>query len=100
MNLPYLHFATFSRAINLTSAFITVTIILFIFLDSVHGDSKENVIDSPLFTRKIGSNRTIIVVDATGRGDFKSVQAAIHHVPKGNSKWIIIHIRKGVYRYN
>ncbi|KAK6160977.1 hypothetical protein DH2020_004358 [Rehmannia glutinosa] len=94
MHLPFLNSAT---AINFTSViFILVTLI--IFLDSVHGFSKKNVmIDSPLLTQKIGRNRTIIV-DANGEGDFKSVQAAIDHVPNGNSKWIIIHIQKGVYR--
>ncbi|KAI3469278.1 hypothetical protein Pfo_025941 [Paulownia fortunei] len=95
MNKPHLHSATFVRAINLTSVFILVTLV--IFLDSVHGFSKKNVVDSRLLTQKIGTNHTIIV-DAYGQGDFKSVQAAIDHVPNGNSKWIIIHIRKGVYR--
>ncbi|PIN19219.1 Pectinesterase [Handroanthus impetiginosus] len=70
---------------------------LFIFSNCVHGYSKNNVIESPLLTQKIGTNRTI-VVDANGEGDFKSIQDAIDHVPNGNSKWIIIHITKGVYR--
>ncbi|KAH6769578.1 Pectin lyase-like superfamily protein [Perilla frutescens var. hirtella] len=56
-----------------------------------------NVIDSQILTTNIRSNRTIIV-DANGEGDFKSVQAAIDHVPNRNSKWIMIHISKGVYR--
>ncbi|KAL8047514.1 hypothetical protein ABFX02_07G005200 [Erythranthe guttata] len=95
MNLPYLNSATFCRAIKITSVFILVTLV--IFLDSVHVVAENNVIDSPLLIQKIGSNRTI-VVDANGQGDFKSVQAAINYVPNRNSKWIVIHIRKGVYR--
>lgn len=51
-----------------------------------------------MLTKNIGTNRTIIV-DINGKGDFKSVQAAIDSVPEKNSHWVIIHIRKGVYRY-
>ncbi|BBG93064.1 Pectin lyase-like superfamily protein, partial [Prunus dulcis] len=68
------------------------------FTNVVDGLTAETVIDSPLLTQKINSNRTI-KVDINGKGDFKSVQAAIDSVPEGNSKWIIIHVRKGVYRY-
>ncbi|BBG93057.1 hypothetical protein Prudu_000957, partial [Prunus dulcis] len=67
------------------------------FTNVVDGLTAETVIDSPLLTQKINSNRTI-KVDINGKGDFKSVQAAIDSVPEGNSKWIIIHVRKGVYR--
>lgn len=78
--------------------YILITIYIFIFLDSVHGHFlKNNVIDSDLLTQKIKADRTVIV-DANGHGDFKRVQDAIDHVPNGNSKWIIIHIEKGVYR--
>ncbi|XP_022749057.1 probable pectinesterase 67 [Durio zibethinus] len=62
-----------------------------------NGLSAETVIDSPLLTEKIGTNRTI-KVDLSGNGDFTSVQEAINSVPKGNSGWVIIHLRKGVYR--
>ncbi|KAL8481342.1 hypothetical protein ACS0TY_027743 [Phlomoides rotata] len=78
--------------------YILITIYIFIFLGSVHGHFlKNNVIDSHLLTQKIKADRTVIV-DANGNGDFKRVQDAINHVPNGNSKWIIIHITKGVYR--
>jgi len=59
--------------------------------------SAQTVIDSPLLTQKIGTNRTI-KVDINGKGDFTSIQEAINAVPQNNSKWIIIHVRKGVYR--
>ncbi|OMO58492.1 Pectinesterase, catalytic [Corchorus olitorius] len=59
--------------------------------------SKETVIDSPLLTEKIATNRTILV-DINGDGHFTSVQEAINSVPKGNNQWVIIHLRKGVYR--
>ncbi|KGN57171.1 probable pectinesterase 67 [Cucumis sativus] len=57
----------------------------------------QNVIDSPLLTKKIGTNRTI-KVDINGNGEFKSIQAAVDSVPEGNSQWMIIHVRKGIYR--
>lgn len=83
-----------------STTFITLAIIFSIavtFTNVVDGLTAETVIDSPLLTQKINSNRTI-KVDINGKGDFKSVQAAIDSVPEGNSKWIIIHVRKGVYR--
>lgn len=63
----------------------------------VHGLEAKAVIDSPLLTEKIGTNRTI-KVDINGNGEFKSIQAAIDSVHEGNSQWIVIHVRKGVYR--
>ncbi|KAL6970774.1 putative pectinesterase 67 [Sarracenia purpurea var. burkii] len=75
--------------------------ILFAFLcnlENVNGFSPKSVINSPFLTQKIGANRSVIV-DVNGNGgDFKSVQAAIDSVPQGNSDWIIIHVRKGIYR--
>ncbi|KAL1545339.1 putative pectinesterase 67 [Salvia divinorum] len=77
------------------SIFAVVT--LFILLDFVHGFSNNKVIDSQTLAEDIRSDRTI-TVDADGNGDFKSVQAAIDHIPNRNSKWIMIHISKGIYR--
>ncbi|KAG2721295.1 hypothetical protein I3760_02G075100 [Carya illinoinensis] len=39
----------------------------------------------------------VMSIYINGDGDFTSVQAAIDSVPEGNSQWVIIHIRKGVY---
>ncbi|KAL5983513.1 hypothetical protein ACLOJK_017599 [Asimina triloba] len=65
--------------------------------NAVNALGVEGIIDSPYLTSKVGTNRTI-KVDAGGGEDFTSVQEAINSVPDGNSEWIIIHIRKGVYR--
>lgn len=62
------------------------------------GSGKIDGIDSHLLTEKIPANRTI-KVDVNGNGDFKSVQAAIDSIPEGNSGWVIVHLRKGVFRY-
>lgn len=83
------------RAISVALAAISITLVH--TASSVRGLSAQTVIDSPLLTQKIGTNRTI-KVDINGKGDFTSVQAAIDSVPKGNNKWIIIHVRKGAYR--
>lgn len=83
------------RAIHITLAIIFVVSVS--SLDRVNGLDAKTVIDSPLLTQKIGTNRTI-KVDLNGDGDFKSVQAAIDSVPEGNSQWVIIHLRKGVFR--
>lgn len=79
-------------------AFAAILGILVCLFNVGHGIEAETVIDSPMLTQKIGTNRTI-KVDINGQGDFKSVQAAIDSVPVGNNKWVIIHVRKGVYRY-
>ncbi|KAJ6322227.1 hypothetical protein OIU77_012156 [Salix suchowensis] len=79
------------------ASFATILIFALSFSGHVDGLSAQTVIDSPLLTQKIGTNRTI-KVDINGDGDFTSVQEAINAVPKNNSQWIIIHLRKGVYR--
>ncbi|XP_050290805.1 probable pectinesterase 67 [Quercus robur] len=78
-------------------AFAITCVISIYFSNPVHGLDAQKVIDSPLLTQKIGTNRTI-KVDINGDGDFRSVQAAIDSVPEGNAHWTIIHVRKGVYR--
>ena len=49
-------------------------------------------------TRSTGTSRTI-VVDQSGRGNFKNVQSAINAVPNGNQRRVIIVIGPGVYRF-
>ncbi|CAA6668884.1 unnamed protein product [Spirodela intermedia] len=53
-------------------------------------------IDAPLLTSKLQTNRSILV-GTSGREDFASLQEAIDSVPDGNSGWVIIHLRAGVY---
>ncbi|KAF5738770.1 hypothetical protein HS088_TW13G01671 [Tripterygium wilfordii] len=88
------------RAIHVAFAAIFV-VVASSHLSHVNGASTPTVlpavIDSPLLTQKIATNRTL-KVDINGDGDFKSVQAAIDAVPEGNGNWVIIHVRKGVYR--
>ncbi|KAJ6902785.1 pectinesterase 67 [Populus alba x Populus x berolinensis] len=79
------------------ASFATILVLAVSFSGHVDGLTAQTVIDSPLLTQKIGTNRTI-KVDINGDGDFTSVQEAINAVPKNNSQWIIIHLRKGVYR--
>ncbi|ESQ29671.1 hypothetical protein EUTSA_v10023834mg, partial [Eutrema salsugineum] len=38
-----------------------------------------------------------IVVDHSGKGNFKTIQSAINSIPSGNSHWIKIFIKEGVY---
>ncbi|EEF39358.1 probable pectinesterase 67 [Ricinus communis] len=78
-------------------AAILAAVVAISFSGNAYALSAQTVIDSPLLTQKIGTNRTI-KVDINGKGDFTSIQEAINAVPQNNSKWIIIHVRKGVYR--
>ncbi|KAA8527362.1 hypothetical protein F0562_034923 [Nyssa sinensis] len=90
-----LQFSAFTRASCIAFLFIFVTSIC--VLDVVNGFSTNSAIDAHVLTNKIGTNRTVLV-DIEGKGDFKSIQTAIDSVPEGNSNWIIIHVRKGIYR--
>lgn len=49
-------------------------------------------------TLKITS-RKMIVVDVNGSGKFNSIQDAIDSIPDGNQDWVVIHVKKGIYRY-
>ncbi|GAB4850752.1 Probable pectinesterase 67 [Ancistrocladus abbreviatus] len=84
-----------AKTIHIALAIIFIALIY--DLELVDGSSGKIIIDGPLLTEKIGSNHTILV-DINGDGHFKSVQAAVDSVPEGNSHWVVIHIRKGVYR--
>ncbi|XP_047087198.1 probable pectinesterase 67 [Lolium rigidum] len=54
----------------------------------------NDVVNGPLLTTKIDAKRTLIV----GPNDeFKTIQSAIDAVPEGNTEWVIVHIRSGVY---
>ncbi|XLR61004.1 probable pectinesterase 67 [Arachis hypogaea] len=90
--------SSFHASSAIISSIIVSIIILICMPCSAFGFINEKeVIDAPLLTQKLGINRTI-KVDINGNGDFKSVQAAIDSIPEGNSNWVILHVRKGVYR--
>lgn len=40
-----------------------------------------------------------ITVDSKGKGNFRTIQAAINSVPDGNNRRVTIRILDGVYRY-
>ncbi|XVF38872.1 hypothetical protein REPUB_Repub20aG0139600 [Reevesia pubescens] len=88
---------TFSIGPIMQLVFAAIFAVAICFPVFANGFSADKVIDSPLLTEKIGTNKTI-KVDLNGNGDFTSVQEAINSVPKGNSRWVIIHLRKGVFR--
>jgi len=90
-----------SSCLSLSFSTLTMKLLIFILFFVPYcalAFDVKTVIDSPMLTQKVGTNRTI-KVDINGNGEFKSVQAAIDSIPEGNSNWVIIHIRKGVYRY-
>ncbi|CAL1397437.1 unnamed protein product [Linum trigynum] len=91
--------ASFSPPSSINFHLVLVTILVAAVWLSGQADASpsDTVIDSQLLTKKIGTNRTI-KVDLEGNGDYKSVQEAIDAVPLMNPDWVIIHIRKGVYR--
>lgn len=90
---------------NILGIIISVILISNVNISEGHNSHHEhviphhkNVIDAKILTQKVATNRTILV-DINGNGDYKSVQEAINAVPDGNSNWITIHVRKGVYRF-
>jgi microcompartment protein CcmK/EutM len=56
----------------------------------------DDIVNGPLLTEKIKAKRTLIVGPDE---EFKTVQSAIDAVPAGNSEWVIVHLRSGVYRH-
>lgn len=97
MPLSSLSSSMFLKVINVALATFLATALS--FSRNVQADFvKPAVIDAPLLTEKIATNNTILV-DINGEGDYRSIQEAIDAVPENNSKWVIIHIRKGVYRF-
>jgi PelA/Pel-15E family pectate lyase len=44
----------------------------------------------------VANGQTTVAAD--GSGDFKTVQAALDHVPDNNDRPVVIHIKRGVYR--
>ena len=81
-----------------TRMILVLTLILMSVWGSDASAMQTTKLDAPLLTEKIATNRSIIV-DIEGKGDYTSVQKAIDAVPVGNSNWIIVHVRKGIYKY-
>lgn len=85
-----------------TTLYVLLAITFISSFDVVRGGSppsNPSIIDAPLLTQKIGTNKTIKVGLSGQNGEIKSIQAAIDSVPDGNKNWVIIHVRRGVYRY-
>ncbi|KAG9457903.1 hypothetical protein H6P81_002411 [Aristolochia fimbriata] len=83
------------------ASFPLSAILLLVAVASFHGGCNGDIdafrVDSSLITSKIETNRTLLV-DQSGKGDFTTVKAAIDAVHEGNSHWVLIHVRAGVYR--
>jgi pectinesterase len=58
------------------------------------------VVSDEAVTTESGAAATgyTITVDSTGKGNYKTIQAAINSIPNGNKKRVIIKINNGVYR--
>ncbi|BAT87776.1 hypothetical protein VIGAN_05117800 [Vigna angularis var. angularis] len=81
----------------LLSSFMVAILISCISHSALAGNHGKIIADSPMLTHKLGINRTI-KVDISGQGDFTSIQDAIDSIPEENSQWVIVHVRKGLYR--
>ncbi|WOK93491.1 putative pectinesterase 67 isoform X1 [Canna indica] len=84
-----------TMASTLIVAIVSVVLFLPSISEGVLPRKSKDIIDAPLLTSKIATNRSIIVGPSE---EFKTVQAAIDAVPDGNFDWIIIHLRAGIYR--
>lgn len=95
------HLITKMKLMLHSSHFFILFIFLFLFNIFepcfAHYRDHKDLIDAPLLTSKLSTNRTIIV-SQKGKDHFTSIQDAINSVSDDNSKWIIIHLRPGVYR--
>lgn len=82
-----------------TFTFITSTL----FLNGVDGRSiitlkPQQGVDASILHSKVAPKKTI-VVDVNGSENFRSIQEAIDSIPSGNQEWVVIHVKKGIYRY-
>ncbi|GJT19298.1 probable pectinesterase 67 [Tanacetum coccineum] len=89
----------FFKTISVLCGFTLITSTF--FLDGVDGRafmaSKPTGVDASVLTSKISAEKTI-VVDINGPGNFRSIQDAIDSVPNGNQDWVVIYVKKGIYR--
>lgn len=67
---------------------------IFLIVDST--DTKKPLIDAKLLNSKVQVKQTYKVGPEE---QYKSVQAAIDAVPEGNSQWVVVHVKAGIYRY-
>ncbi|XP_071688526.1 probable pectinesterase 67 [Rutidosis leptorrhynchoides] len=78
--------------------FITPTL----FLNGVNGRSiitlkPQQGVDASVLNSKVAPRKTI-TVDVNGSEKFKSIQDAIDSIPSGNQEWVVIQVKKGIYR--
>ncbi|XP_031498256.1 probable pectinesterase 67 [Nymphaea colorata] len=84
---------------RMASLFRRLSLFLLLLLPAAFllSEASDLLIDSPLLSSKVDS-KIMMKVDPEGKGNFTSVQEAVDAVPEGNSEWIIIHLKRGVYR--
>ncbi|KAF3783276.1 putative pectinesterase 67 [Nymphaea thermarum] len=84
---------------RMASLFRRLSLFLLLLLPAAFllSEASDLLIDSPLLSSKVDS-KIMLKVDPEGKGNFTSVQDAVDAVPEGNSQWIIIHLKRGVYR--
>ncbi|KAI3512384.1 hypothetical protein L1887_19699 [Cichorium endivia] len=87
------------NTINVLYVFSFITSM--VFLDGVDGKGilrlKPQGVDPSFLTSKITPNRTFIV-DINGPENYRSIQGAIDSIPEYSQDWIVIHVKKGIYR--
>ncbi|KAH6786782.1 Pectin lyase-like superfamily protein [Perilla frutescens var. hirtella] len=64
----------------------TFFVALFSSISSITGEDGEGVVSQT------------IIVDPSGSGGFRTIQAAINSVPSNNQQWTTINIKQGVYK--
>lgn len=88
------------KTISVLYAFTFITSIFFL-----HSVDARDILklrptrdEASVLTSKIAPEK-IIVVDINGPESSRSIQDAIDSIPDGNPNWVVIHVKKGVYRY-
>ncbi|XP_073051603.1 probable pectinesterase 29 [Primulina eburnea] len=75
--------------------FLCVFIALFLVLPICYSKSQRN---HHLHHHKNAVELPTIYVDPSGKGNYKTIQAAIDSVPSNNQNWTCIYIKQGTYR--
>lgn len=77
--------------------FLSVLILLFSFSTSCDNNATYIKKNNHTWIGPVGQQE--IIVDASGAGDFLSIQEAVDSIPENNTKRYIIHINAGSYMY-
>ncbi|KAK9068348.1 hypothetical protein SSX86_012459 [Deinandra increscens subsp. villosa] len=88
---------SFESSNRINISFYAAVLITLFMLDGANGRGlRLSPVD--VVTSKITTAVKYVIVDVNGSEEFTSIQDAIDSIPHGNQDWVVIHVKKGIYR--